>query len=192
MADKSFIVLLDMDSTVYDLLTPTLEYVNRRHNKNLTPQDITEWRWDKKYDVRPYDFWNKQGTYKNIKPFPGAVEAIKTVHNMGIRQVFLSAANFKYGTEKFNAVDRDFPFISSKDTILTGGNKDIINGDILVDDGPHNIEAFAMTGRRTILANLHFAPYCQSSKTTAIMHDWRYYPELIEIMVLGGWEENVG
>lgn len=186
---SQFIVLLDMDSTVYDLLNPTLAYVNRRYGKTLTPADIKEWNWDKAYDVDPFTFWNKQGTYKNLKPFPGVVDAAKVVHDWGIRQVFLSSANFKYATEKFNAVDRDFPFISSKNTLLTGGNKDLIKGDILVDDGPHNLEKF---DGYTVLADMYGAPYCRYAWADQIMMDWKEYPGIIKSLVNRGWSENVG
>lgn len=190
MANK-FIILLDMDSTVYDLLTPTLAYVNRRYGMNLTPSDIKEWRWDKAYNVRPWDFWNKQGTYSGLTPFPYSVEAIKEVHDMGVRQVFLSSANFKYATEKFNAVDRDFPFIGSKDVLLTGGNKDLVSGDVLVDDGPHNLDQFE--GFK-ILADMHRAPYCRYPNSTDTMLDWREYPGIIKNLMFKkyGWQENVG
>lgn len=189
---KQFIVLLDMDSTVYDLLTPTLDYIDRRYLLRLYPSNITEWRWDKKYNVDPAAFWNKPGTYLNLQPFADAIEAIRQVQEMGVRQVFLSSANFKYATEKFQAVDRDFPFIGSKDVILTGGNKDLVKGDVLVDDGPHNLKQFAQTGGRTVLANLHGAPYCCWPSANDAMTRWYQYPNIISNLMNGGWAENIG
>lgn len=197
MASKQFVVLLDMDSTVYDLLTPTLSWVNKIYDKQLTPADITEWRWDKKHSVTsvslkvaPEVFWNMQNTYLNLKPIEGSIQAIEEVSKWrGVRQVFLSSANFKYATEKFQAVDRDFPFIGSKDVLLTGGNKDLVNGQVLVDDGPHNLEQFS--GYK-ILADLHRAPYCKYPQADYVMTDWKDYPRIINNLLNKGWAENVG
>lgn len=188
---NKFVVLLDMDSTVYDLLSPTLDYVNKKYGMSLGPANITEWRWDVKYDVNPMKFWNMEGTYLNLKPFDGAAGAIWQVHQMGVRQVFLSSANFKFATEKFQAVDRDFPFIGSKDVLLTGGNKDLANGDILVDDGPHNLKQFAATGGKTVLANMVNAPYCSYPQADDSMTHWYQYPNIVKNL-MNGWKENVG
>lgn len=169
------VVLLDLDSTVYDLLTPTL-----LATPGVKPSDVVSWEFLKKPEY--FKVWNTEGFYLGLQPFPGAVEAIKKVHEMGIRQVFLSSANFKYGTEKFRAVDRDFPFIGAKDTLLTGGSKDLVKGDVLVDDGPHNLEEFSKCGGDTILANLYGAPYCKYPAATSEITNWSDYPILIKLL----------
>jgi 5'-nucleotidase len=174
---SDFTVILDMDSTVYDLLSPTLDYVNDRYSLALGYKDVDVWRWDTKYNINLVDFWNTEGTYLDLEPFPHAIDAIKQVHDMGVKQIFLSSGNFKYGTEKFAAVDRDFPFIGSKNTLLTGGNKEIVHGDLLFDDAAHNLEAFP--GGK-VLVDMHQAPYCSYGFANAIMMDWRAYPSLIK------------
>lgn len=189
---KKFVVLLDMDSTVYDLLGPTLNYVNSRYGLNLSPANVTEWRWDKKYNINLTDFWNTEGTYLNLQPFADAVEAIRQVQEMGVRQIFLSSANFKYATEKFQAVERDFPFIGAKDVLLTGGNKDLVIGDVLVDDGPHNLAQFATTGGKVVLANMSGAPYCCYPQANDAITKWHQYPAVVKSLMKSGWTESIG
>ena len=193
---KTFTVLLDLDSTVYDLLTPTLKWVNMVYKLDLTPADIKTWNWDKDHGVNPLLYWSTKYTFLNLKPFPGAQEAIKKVAMWGVRQIFFSTIVTEHGAwEKFNAVDRDFPLIGRKNTLLTGGLKDLARGDMLVDDGPHNLVDFAATGGLAVLADLYGAPYCQAhAPVTDLMTQWKQYPEIVLTAMQGGfgWSENAG
>lgn len=174
---SDFTVLLDMDSTVYDLLTPTLGYVKSFHGLDIKPSDIDVWRWDDKYKIKLNPFWNREGTYASLKTFPGTYDALKQVYELGIRQVFLSYGNFKYGTEKFDRVEKDFPFIGAKNVLLTGGAKDLAVGDVLFDDAPHNLEPFK--GFK-VLVDMHGAPYATYPQADAKMMDWKEYPGLVK------------
>lgn len=198
MANKQFTVLLDLDSTVYNLLDPTLDYANKRYGLTLSYKDVTEWYWDKKYNIDLKAFWDTEETFIKLEPFRGAIAAIQKVHDAGVKQVFLSYGYFRYAAyEKFLRADRDFGFLGgASKVLLTGGDKDLIKGDVLVDDGPHNLEAFKKAGGRTVLANLHNAPYCQFPMADEVLTDWKQYPSIINNLRLNygghGWEENVG
>jgi 5'(3')-deoxyribonucleotidase len=193
---KPFTVLIDLDSTVYDLLNPTLAWVNKIYNINLTPADIKNWHWDKDHKVDPYKFWAMEKTFLDLKPFQGARNAIQMVGGWGVRQVFFSTVVTQYGAwEKFSAVDRDFPDVGRKNTLLTGGSKDLARGDMLIDDGPHNLTEFAAIGGLAVLADLYGAPYCQAhGPVTDVMTHWKQYPDIVlEAMdAQKGWSENAG
>jgi 5'(3')-deoxyribonucleotidase len=201
---KDILILIDLDSTTYDLATPWLEWYNGerwwcpRHKKHedlkpLTPQDITHWGW---HDLthpccqeKLYDFLWEPGMYASIKPFEGAQEAIRKVHEWGIGQAFCSTTiSFTGPYDKMKAVQRDFPFIGKERVLITGGWKGGFGGQVLVDDGPHNLMAFkgpseAAGGtngpRLTISAQIQPAPYQKAFKADYELYDWKDYPELI-------------
>jgi 5'(3')-deoxyribonucleotidase len=183
-----FTVLVDLDSTCYDLLTPTLAWVNATKGLNLTPQDIKEWQWGKALGVNLYDFWAQEGVFYNLKPFRHCKSALQRVNDWGVRQIFFSTLvdGPHVAWDKLRAIERDFPFIGKHNVLLTGHYKDIGRGDLLVDDGPHNIEAFDQFDyQSTVLAYLQPTGYNAGHEATSykcpnyIMTDWRQYPEIV-------------
>lgn len=178
---RPFTVLIDLDSTVYNLWAPTFDKEKSRTGRDFTSKDITTWNWPYENDVDVQSYWNQRGFFLNLKPFPHSLMAIRKVEDWGIKQVFFSVAGFKYGVEeKLAAINRDFPFISSSRALFTGGDKDLAYGDVLIDDGPHNHEVFETTGGVSVIADLQESPYCRLYKNAKyIMTDWRQYPEII-------------
>jgi len=179
--NRPFTVLIDLDSTVYDIWTPVFALEQARSGRIFSGKDILSWNWPYENDVDVSKYWNTKNYFLNLKPYPHAIAAIRKVHDWGIKQVFLTVAAFKYAMEeKMTAVDRDFPFIGHKKVLFTGGDKDLAYGDILVDDGPHNHESFESTGGVSVIAHLQNSPYCLSyTKHKYIMTDWQQYPEII-------------
>lgn len=180
MGTKPFTVLLDLDSTCYDLLTPTLAWVNSTKGLKLTPKDIKEWQWGKTLGVDLYEFWAQEGIFYNLKVFPHAKTALQKVYDWGIRQIFFSTlVDGPYvAWGKIQAIARDFPYLQ-RDFLLTGKHKDIAQGDMLVDDGPHNLESFASIGGSTVLARLQETGYNLACPADYCMTDWRQYPEIV-------------
>lgn len=182
--NKQFTVLVDLDSTIYDLLTPTLAWVNATKGLKLTPQDIKEWQWGKVLGVDLYEFWAQEGIFYNLKPFPHAKWALQKVQDWGIRQIFFSTLvdGPHVAWDKIRSIARDFPFLQ-RDFLLTGKHKDITNGDLLVDDGPHNLDVFKAAGGTTVLARLQDVGYNESCSRDWCMTDWRQYPEIVALEI---------
>lgn len=181
---SNFTVLIDLDSTVYDLLTPWLEWYNRNYNDSLRLQDIDRWSWHEickpECGTKLYSFLNKKGLFSSLKPFDGALEAIREVHALGIKQVFCSTIVGTTGArEKEDAIIRDFPFLGKASLVLVGKDKDLVKGDVLVDDGPHNLKNFS--GFK-VLARLQDTKYCYEYdyKIDDILLTWSDYPEIIQ------------
>lgn len=181
---SSFTVLLDLDSTIYDLWTPWLEWYNRHYNDNLQKKDIDRWQCDE--IVKPecgkkiYSFLNKKNMFTSLNPYPWALESIHKVHTWGIKQVFCSTVVGTTGAkEKQEAIIRDFPYLGKESLVLVGHDKSLVNGNVLVDDGPHNLEAFKKDGRLTVLANLDNAPYCKFKEADDVLTNWKEYPSII-------------
>lgn len=172
-----FTVALDLDATVYDLHTPWLAYLRDELGEDVSP-GFTTWDVHRQYPrsgPRVYDILSREGLFLGLKPLPYAVEAIHAVASrLNVRQVFLTTCTTKSGAwEKQQAVARDFPALASE-VIVTSGAKDIIAAQLLVDDGPLNLEAFpGLTCRVPYAYNAHVP-------STFTLSDWSAYPALIE------------
>jgi 5'-nucleotidase len=175
---NKFTVALDMDSTVYDMHARWLAWLEREHGEQVTVDQIISWDWHEwlKCGKKVYDWLHIEGEFGSLVPYAGAIEAINKVHEMGVRQFFVSTIVSRTGAfEKQKCVERDFPYLA-KDVLITSGSKDLINADMLVDDGPHNLVAFSKTGKLTCKV-----PYKYNETTEAdyVLKSWDEYPEIV-------------
>jgi 5'(3')-deoxyribonucleotidase len=118
--------------------------------------------------------------FTELKPFPGALEAIREVHEAGIKQVFCSTIiGYTGAMEKVESIKRDFPYLGKEALVLVGKDKNLVKGDVLVDDGAHNLMHF--DGYR-VLVNLQGAPYVfeHDCSPDAVLLKWSDYPKIIE------------
>jgi 5'(3')-deoxyribonucleotidase len=172
-----FTVALDMDSCVYDLSTPWLEYLRKELNEDVS-EGFKMWDTHIQYPksgTRVYRFLELGGTFYSLKLIPGAQEAINKVHEMGVRQFFISTCTTATGAwEKQQRIAKDFPFLK-KSVLITSGDKDLIFAHMLVDDGPHNLDAFAPHG---VTVKVPY-PYNETTPADITMPDWSMYTEIV-------------
>jgi 5'(3')-deoxyribonucleotidase len=116
-------VYIDLDGTVCDLKSSVEEA--REKNRELQENDIRF-----KYP------WCQPGFFLNLKPLPLAMESVnRLIVNHDVW--FLSRPSFKNTfsyTEKAEWVRNNFGFDMQKKLILCG-DKSLLKGDILIDDG---------------------------------------------------------
>ena len=137
-------ILVDMDDTIEYLLKAWVRGVNETYGYSVGYDDVTDWNvskafpgltWEQVYEVplRP-GFWN------GVEPVPGAAEALKRLMDAGHDILIVTATPFVSVPEKIEGyLFRHFPFLSWDQVIITG-RKQLIRGDVLIDDGVHNLE----------------------------------------------------
>ena len=137
-------ILVDMDDTIEQLLKAWLQAANEQYGRNVQCDDVVSWdltaaypglTWEQVYSV-PL----QPGFWKTVEPIPGAAEALQRFMAAGHEVYLVTATPYECVHEKMNdLVFRYFPFISWNQIILTT-NKQMIRGDVLIDDGIHNLE----------------------------------------------------
>lgn len=136
-------ILVDMDDTIENLLAVWVDTLNHMYARNVALDDIYSW------DIKSYypglsveevfnplntkEFWDK------VTPIPGAVETLQKIHDEG-DHIMIATATHPYTVAlKYDAIIKKyFPFIQYQDIIITS-HKQLIRGDILIDDAPHNL-----------------------------------------------------
>lgn len=139
---KRLTILFDADDTVEDLLSPWLEVLNSTYGTAVMPQDVTNWNvasffpsLTKEQVFAPlYDggFWSL------INPIENSVPVFKRLIEDGHDLYVVTASNYQTCAAKVEMLLEMFPLLDWNHIILTS-NKQLIRGDILVDDGPHNL-----------------------------------------------------
>jgi len=153
-------ILIDLDSTVADILTPWLTAHNKKAGETLGVEDIRHWDMhlctaSKSPEI--YHILETPGFFRNLQPFPGAVEAVKSLSER--YEVFLvsAAAYGPSASEKLDWVKEHLPFLGNKRTVLTHA-KHLIKGDFFIDDSPANAIQYRKAHRDAGIMAIRF-PY---------------------------------
>ncbi len=175
-------LLLDMDGVVADTVGHWLKLYNAKYFDNLINSDIKE--WDVHKFVKPecgmavYNFINEEGFFQHLKPMDGVVEAFAELTHRGHDLVIVTAAPRSGKTALYDKsmwLKKHIPDFDTKNVIATH-RKDAVIGDLLLDDGPHNIEAFP---NRTVVFD---QTWNQDVKSTFRVKSWAEFVSLIKTL----------
>ena len=137
-------ILIDMDDTIESLLKAWVNGVNMKYGRSVSCEDVTSWDVSAAFPgltrEEVYAVPLEQGFWKTVEPIPGAAEAIQRFMDAGHEVFIVTATPYESVTEKMTDVlFRYFPFLTWKQLIITS-RKQLIRGDVLIDDGVHNLE----------------------------------------------------
>ena len=137
-------ILVDMDDTIEQLLEAWLEGINKKFGRSVACEDIVSWNITDAYPglsfEEVYTVPLEPGFWKKVKPIPGAAEGLKTLMAMGHEVYIVTATPYQSVTEKMgDLLFAYFPFLRQDQLIITF-RKQMIRGDVLIDDGVHNLE----------------------------------------------------
>lgn len=124
---KNLTVLVDMDDTIEGLLTAWVDYLNTHHGTSVKKDNVTEWDVSLFFPEIP-----QSQVYAPLH------EDDKLKDN-GHRVLIVTTSDYRTLKSKMdNVLFRYFPMFTWDDVIITA-HKQLVNGDVLVDDGVHNL-----------------------------------------------------
>ena len=172
---ERMVILIDMDNVVADLLTKWLAVYNEKYDDALIVSDIHDFEFSKnnlKCTAKEFfDIINIEHIFADLDVIPGAIESTKNLLKAGHTLYFVTATPFDNktaGYDKFKWVERHFPHIGRNKVIQTH-DKNIINGDVLFDDSPHNLEKFS---KISIAMNYNFNKNTKCSYRVSTWHEF--------------------
>lgn len=140
---KKLTILVDIDDTIEDLLGAWCDWLNKKYGTSFNKNDITEWDLSIKFapltreqifsPLRLGEFW------KTVQQKPNALHILCNLISDGHDVYFVTATDYTTIYPKYEyMIKRLFPFITW-DNIIIANNKQMIHGDIIIDDGLHNL-----------------------------------------------------
>lgn len=172
---RKLIVLVDMDDCIENLSLAWSEYLNHKHRLNVPYETVNQWDVSKAYPMltreQVYaplyedDFWDW------VKPIDGAAEALIKLKEDGHDVLIVTASTYitiKVKMEK--VLFRYFPFLTWDDVILTS-RKQLIAGDVLVDDGIHNL--YGGSYKKILMSAMHNLSLDESEVGAVRVNSWR-------------------
>ena len=138
------VILVDMDDTVENLAATWIGMVNERYGTSARPEDQRVWDMAQTFPElereQVYEILREDELYMRAKPIPGAQEYLRKLKEDGHEIYFVTVNPHHTVHAKVEGlVNRYFPFIDW-DHVIIARNKQMIRGDVMVDDGPHNLE----------------------------------------------------
>lgn len=140
---KRLTILVDMDDTIENLLDAWLKYLNSKYNTSYIKEDIKDWNVASYFPMAGEnevfaplltdEFWT------TVTPKEDAQIVLKKLIDEGHSVHIVTASGYQSLSSKMeNLLFKHFPFLRWSDVIITN-NKQMIKGDILIDDAPHNL-----------------------------------------------------
>ena len=140
---KKLTVLIDMDDVLEDLLPAWVEYLNEKYNCAVRPSNITGWTMADFFPDVPrqsvYDALLDDKLWRRACPKQGAQEYVQRLVDDGHQVFVVTASHYKTVPIKMEDIlFKYFPYLTWDNVIITS-RKQMIRGDVLVDDGTHNL-----------------------------------------------------
>lgn len=177
-------ILIDLDDTMENLTDVWVTYLSEKYKLNVKPEDIVSWNMSDAFPTLTHnqifgvlgdrELWGK------VEPLPYAQEVIKRLIEEG-NDVYVVTASYPktFAVKQELILDKYFPFIDWGKIIITL-NKQMIIGDVLIDDAPHNLTGGVYKG---ILMTAHHNNKI-STKTTPFRRadNWKQVYQMLSEM----------
>lgn len=152
---------VDLDDTVADFFGPLLSMYNLLGSFKAQREDFVSWDLAKHAEAPEllYTIFKAPGFFMALKPYPGAIEALRTLSDAGHDiNIVTSAVTPGAYSEKAYWCQQYLPFIPL-------GNVNILHhkgrlgrsGDVLIDDAGHNVENYGAANPKALLIGIEHA-----------------------------------
>lgn len=174
-------ILVDMDDTIEQLLRAWIRAVNEKYGQHAVFEDFTTWDVSAPFPgltrEQVYDVILQPGFWGTVEPIPGAAEGLKHLMEAGHEIYIVTATPHESVSEKMtDLLFRYFPFLTWDQVIITS-HKQLIRGDVLIDDGAHNLEGGDYV--KILMSMPHNRNYDAEANGMYRVHSW---PEIIDII----------
>lgn len=143
MEKSDYVVLFDADDVLWDLLTPWVKELNKISKYQHNQEDIKQWNLKDSYPdltedqicsfLFDYRLWN------NVKINTSVAKAVKKLYVLGFNVYICSNTCYRTAKYKYEKlISKYYPFID-ENHIIWCSNKQLIKGNILIDDAVHNL-----------------------------------------------------
>lgn len=173
--NRKVTVLIDLDDTMTHLCRAWCQWLNRKYGTNVSENDVVGWKVDDYFpeltEDQVFEPLHTDSFWHDVEPFDEAPYYIERLIKEGFDVYICTASLFDTIKAKFEyTIGRYFPYISWNKIIVTK-NKQLINGDILIDDGIHNLEGGRY--RKVLMSAPHNLSYDAASNGMTRVTTWR-------------------
>ena len=146
------IIAIDMDDTICHLVPKAVHYHNEQYPDHVLTMDrMTSFEMHGIWHPNCTDeiFFGRPGLYEELEIYDE--HTVEEVRKLSVQHdvIIVTAARPSSVPEKWNWLQRHMPFIPF-DNFFVGKRKYLLQFDLLIDDGAHNLTAARNAGKLTI------------------------------------------
>ena len=135
-------VLVDFDDVLFPLLPKWINALNTKHNLTVSQDDVNAWDLETIFpELSVGEIFaplNEEGFWDDLTPIDGSVYYLARIIKDGHFVYIATDTYYKHYETKTELLLEHFPFLACDDIVRTS-NKQLLNADVLVDDGLHNL-----------------------------------------------------
>lgn len=135
-------ILFDADDTAENLLNCWVAMLNEHYGTTVTIEDVKQWDVSMAFPEltkeQVYGVLQMDALWERLDPLPGSQRILQQLYDEGHQLYMVTATDYRTCKAKFDRILALFPFLDAHHIIITS-NKQLVKGDILIDDGPHNL-----------------------------------------------------
>lgn len=159
---KKLRILCDMDSVIAELNPKWYAAANADCGTNIGIPEITDWDTSKFFPCgkKIFSYLALPKFFADLPVIPGAYAALKTLHDAGHEIIAVTACSIPDAKgDKTRWLAERFPFLAGSIIVCDSKvPKDAVKGDVLIDDGPHNIIGYRKAYPKAFIAAFRY-PY---------------------------------
>ncbi len=177
MNKSKITLLIDQDDVLAEYIKEVTRVYNDRYNTNITTDMCTNWNLHKVFGERIETVMHDPEIFRNLEPTKDAIEVFTRMYFSGLFEMYIVTAAQAGSVEaKHEWINNYLPFFPEEHIIICR-RKHMIRGDYLLDDGMHNIEAFASSGGIPVIFNRAHNIEHESNHTR--VSGWKEFERLI-------------
>lgn len=135
-------ILFDADDVAETLVQGWVSILNERYGTSVSLEDVTDWDISLAFPTltkkQIYGVLQEEQIWANLQPIPGAQEYLQRLYDEGHELYMVTATDYRTCRVKIERILELFPFLDAEHIIIAH-NKQMVTGDVLIDDGPHNL-----------------------------------------------------
>lgn len=139
---KPLTILFDADDTVENLCDCWIALLNERYGTSVRIEDVTDWDITLAFPTltreQVFGVLNEDELFHRLERVPGSLEVLQRLYNDGHKLYMVTASDYRTCKVKTERILEMFPFLDWEH-IIFAANKQMVRGDILIDDGVHNL-----------------------------------------------------
>lgn len=135
-------ILFDADDVAETLVQGWVNILNEQYGTSVSLEDVTDWDISLAFPTltkkQIYGVLQDERLWANLQPIPGAQEYLQRLHDEGHELYMVTATDYRTCRVKIERILELFPFLDAEHIIIAH-HKQMVMGDVLIDDGPHNL-----------------------------------------------------
>ena len=138
-------ILSDMDDVLEQLVKRWIAVLNKEYRTNVSEEEVNDWHIAKFFpaltEKQIFEPLSNPDFWPEVEPMPHAQRVVQRLIDDGHTFRVVTSSRYDTVAPKMKLLLSLYPYLHWQDVIISSDKK-LISGDVLIDDGTHNLIDF--------------------------------------------------